>query len=61
MENIRVKMRKETYRFVELIEISTRKARKRVLKYILKILKTYQLSESDKSYIYQMEKSHIMK
>lgn len=61
MENIRVKMRKETYRFVELIEISTRKDRKRVLKYILKILKTYQLSESDKSYIYQMEKSHIMK
>lgn len=54
-------MRKETYRFVELIEISTRKDRKRVLKYILKILKTYQLSESDKSYIYQMEKSHIMK
>lgn len=60
MENIRVKMRKETYRFVELIEISTRKDRKRVSKYILKILKNYQLSESDKSYIYQMEKSHIM-
>lgn len=57
MENIRVNMQDGTYSLVPLIEMLTNKDRERVSKYILKILKTYQLSESDKRYIQNLEKN----
>ena len=57
MENIRVNMQDGTYSLVPLIEMLTNRDRERVSKYILKILKTYQLSESDKRYIQNLEKN----
>lgn len=55
MENIRVNMQDGTYSLVPLIEMLTEKDRIRVSKYILKILKNYQLTESDKKYIASIE------
>ncbi|MBF1209123.1 MAG: hypothetical protein HXM18_01160 [Gemella morbillorum] len=61
MENIRINMQDGTYSLVPLIEMLTDKDRERVSKYILKILKTYQFSESDKRYINEIEKSFTLK
>ena len=61
MENIRINMQDGTYSLVPLIEMLTDKDRERVSKYILKILKTYQFSESDKRYINEIEKSVTLK
>ena len=58
MENIRVNMQKETYQLVELIEMLTAKDRKRVSKYILKILENYQLTDNDKKYIENIENNN---
>lgn len=58
MENIKVNMQKETYQFVELIEMLTAKDRKRVSKYILKILENYQLTDNDKKYIENIENNN---
>ena len=55
MENIRINMQDGTYSLVPLIEMLTEKDRIRVSKYILKILKNYQLTESDKKYIASIE------
>lgn len=55
MESIRVNMQDGTYSLVPLIEMLTEKDRIRVSKYILKILKNYQLTESDKKYIASIE------
>ena len=51
-------MQKETYQFVELIEMLTAKDRKRVSKYILKILENYQLTDNDKKYIENIENNN---
>lgn len=58
MENIKVNMQKETYQLVELIEMLTAKDRKRVSKYILKILENYQLTDNDKKYIENIENNN---
>ena len=55
MESIRVNMQDGTYSLVPLIEMLTEKDRIRVSKYILKIIKNYQLTESDKKYIASIE------
>ena len=55
MENIRVNMQDGTYSLVPLIEMLTEKDRKNLSKHILKILKNYQLTDSDKKYIQSIE------
>lgn len=55
MENIRVNMQKETYELVGLIEMLTAKDRKRLFKHVIKVLKSYQLTDSDKKYIQSIE------
>ena len=54
MENIRESMQEGTYSLIPLIEMLTEKDRKRVSKYILRVLKNYQLTDSDKKYIENM-------
>ena len=58
MESIRVNMQDSTYSLVPLIEMLTEKDRKHVSKYILKILKNYQLTDSDKKYIENIENNN---
>ena len=55
MESIRVNMQDCTYSLVPLIEMLTEKDRKNLSKHILKILKNYQLTDSDKKYIQSIE------
>ena len=55
MESIRVNMQDGTYSLVPLIEMLTEKDRKNLSKHILKILKNYQLTDSDKKYIQSIE------
>lgn len=58
MENIREFMQKDTYSLIPLIEMLTEKDRKHVSKYILKILKNYQLTDSDKKYIENIDNNN---
>lgn len=58
MENIRVNMQKETYELVGLIEMLTTKDRKRLFKYVIKMLKSYQLTDKDKKLIDDMGKTY---
>ena len=58
MENIKSNMQKETYRLVELIEMLTAKDRKRLFKHIIKMLKSYQLTDKDKKLIDDMGKRY---
>ena len=58
MENIRVNMQDGTYSLIPLIEMLTEKDRIRVSKYILKILKNYQLTDSDKKYIENIDNNN---
>ena len=58
MENIREFMQKGTYSLIPLIEMLTEKDRKHVSKYILKILKNYQLTDSDKKYIENIDNNN---
>lgn len=58
MENIRESMQEGTYSLIPLIEMLTEKDRKRVSKYILRVLKNYQLTDSDKKYIENIENNN---
>ena len=58
MENIRINMQDGTYSLIPLIEMLTEKDRKHVSKYILKILKNYQLTDSDKKYIENIDNNN---
>ena len=58
MENIKSNMQKETYKLVELIEMLTDKDRKRLFKHVIKMLKSYQLTDKDKKLIDDMEKRY---
>ena len=51
-------MQKGTYSLIPLIEMLTEKDRKHVSKYILKILKNYQLTDSDKKYIENIDNNN---
>lgn len=56
MEEIRENMREGTYSLITLIEMLTDKDRKRLFKHVIKILKSYQLTDKDKKLIDDMEK-----
>lgn len=56
MEEIRENMREGTYSLITLIEMLTDKDRKRLFKHVIKILKSYQLTDKDKKLIDDMGK-----
>lgn len=58
MDEIRENMRKGTYSLVTLIEMLTDKDRKRLFKHVIKILKSYQLTDKDKKLIDDMGKRY---
>lgn len=58
MEEIRENMRKGTYSLITLIEMLTDKDRKRLFKYVIKMLKSYQLTDKDKKLIDDMGKTY---
>lgn len=61
MENIRENMKDNTALFVELVEMLTDKDRAILFNYLISRIKSYQLNESDKKYIDEIEKSYIKK
>ena len=58
MEEIRENMREGTYSLITLIEMLTDKDRKRLFKYVIKMLKSYQLTDKDKKLIDDMGKTY---
>ena len=54
-------MKDNTALFVELVEMLTDKDRAILFKYLISRIKSYQLNESDKKYIDEIEKSYIKK
>ena len=58
MEEIRENMREGTYSLITLIEMLTDKDRKRLFKHIIKMLKSYQLTDKDKKLIDDMGKRY---
>lgn len=58
MEEIRENMRKGTYSLITLIEMLTDKDRKRLFKHVIKMLKSYQLTDKDKKLIDDMGKRY---
>ena len=56
MEEIRENMREGTYSLITLIEMLTDKDRKRLFKHVIKMLKSYQLTDKDKKLIDDMGK-----
>lgn len=61
LENIRENMKDNTALFVELVEMLTDKDRAILFNYLISRIKSYQLNESDKKYIDEIEKSYIKK
>lgn len=58
MDEIRENMRKGTYSLITLIEMLTDKDRKRLFKHVIKMLKSYQLTDKDKKLIDDMGKRY---
>lgn len=61
LENIRENMKDNTALVVELVEMLTDKDRAILFNYLISRIKSYQLNESDKKYIDEIEKSYIKK